>query len=69
MPMALSGSSDIKILLRVAEGGDHAVQSHHQNSEEAGVSKDISGDEGLSSGGTKLNSVFIIAEVTFTKPK
>ncbi|GKB46490.1 putative reverse transcriptase domain-containing protein [Tanacetum coccineum] len=26
------------------------------------------GDEGLSSGGTKLNSVFITAEVTFTKP-
>ncbi|GJS43999.1 hypothetical protein Tco_0569042 [Tanacetum coccineum] len=27
------------------------------------------GDEGLSSGGTKLNSIFITAEVTFTKPK
>ncbi|GJX12102.1 putative reverse transcriptase domain-containing protein [Tanacetum coccineum] len=27
------------------------------------------GDEGLSSGGSKLNSIFIIAEVTFTKPK
>ncbi|GJV41678.1 hypothetical protein Tco_1420118 [Tanacetum coccineum] len=26
------------------------------------------GDEGLSSGGTKLNSIFITAEVTFTKP-
>ncbi|GKB40892.1 reverse transcriptase domain-containing protein, partial [Tanacetum coccineum] len=38
------------------------VRSHHQNSGEAGVSKDISGDKGLSSGGTKLNSVFITAE-------
>ncbi|GJV78596.1 hypothetical protein Tco_1514466 [Tanacetum coccineum] len=27
------------------------------------------GDEGLSSGGTKLNSIFITAGVTFTKPK
>ncbi|GKA78900.1 hypothetical protein Tco_0785437 [Tanacetum coccineum] len=27
------------------------------------------GDEGFSSGGTKLNSIFITAEVTFTKPK
>ncbi|GKE81033.1 hypothetical protein Tco_1551033, partial [Tanacetum coccineum] len=36
--------------------------SHYQNSGEAGVSKDISGDKGLSSGGTKLNSVFITVE-------
>ncbi|GJZ60254.1 hypothetical protein Tco_0616070 [Tanacetum coccineum] len=27
------------------------------------------GDEGLSSGGNQLNSIFIIADVTFTKPK
>ncbi|GKD67423.1 hypothetical protein Tco_1309531 [Tanacetum coccineum] len=27
------------------------------------------GDEGLSSEGNKLNSIFITAEVTFTKPK
>ncbi|GKD81601.1 hypothetical protein Tco_1348440, partial [Tanacetum coccineum] len=27
------------------------------------------GDEGLSSEGTKLNSIFITAEVTFTKPR
>ncbi|GJQ97446.1 hypothetical protein Tco_0008585 [Tanacetum coccineum] len=45
------------------------VRRYHQNSEEAGMSKDISGDEGLSSGETKLNSIFITAEVTFTKPK
>ncbi|GJX68093.1 hypothetical protein Tco_0303820 [Tanacetum coccineum] len=64
------------------------VWSHHQNSGEAGVSKDISGskllapslcsgikgqhdkgDEGLCFRGTKLNSIFIIAEVTFIKLK
>ncbi|GKB93596.1 hypothetical protein Tco_0979733 [Tanacetum coccineum] len=31
--------------------------------------EDISGDEGPSSGGTKLSSTFITAEVTFTMPK
>nr|GEX97301.1 hypothetical protein [Tanacetum cinerariifolium] len=38
------------------------VRSHHQNFGEAGVSKDMSGDEGLCSGGTRLNSIFITAE-------
>ncbi|GKA45452.1 reverse transcriptase domain-containing protein [Tanacetum coccineum] len=55
MPMASSEISDIT--------NSSEVQSHHQNSEEAGVSKDISGDEGSSSGGTKLNSSFITAEL------
>ncbi|GKC51113.1 reverse transcriptase domain-containing protein [Tanacetum coccineum] len=31
--------------------------------------KKLLGDEGLSSGETKLNSIFITTEVTFTKPK
>ncbi|GJR83150.1 zinc finger, CCHC-type containing protein [Tanacetum coccineum] len=55
------------------------VQSHHQNSKEAGVSKDMSGpellapskrsgDEGLSSGGTKLISIFITAEAILSSP-
>ncbi|GKA83642.1 reverse transcriptase domain-containing protein [Tanacetum coccineum] len=55
------------------------VRSHHQNSEEAGMSKDISGsellapslcsgDEGLSSGGTKLILIFITAEVILPSP-
>ncbi|GKB45049.1 hypothetical protein Tco_0889991 [Tanacetum coccineum] len=35
------------------------VRSHHQNSGEAGVSKDMPGDEGLRSGGNKLNLIFI----------
>ncbi|GJV42716.1 reverse transcriptase domain-containing protein [Tanacetum coccineum] len=43
-------------------GGHDEVRSHHQNSGEAGISKDISGDEGPSSGGTTLNSTFITAE-------
>ncbi|GJX16802.1 putative reverse transcriptase domain-containing protein [Tanacetum coccineum] len=43
------------------------VRSYHQNSGEAGVSNDISGDKGLSSGGTKLNSILITAEVTLPK--
>ncbi|GJR74012.1 hypothetical protein Tco_0086377 [Tanacetum coccineum] len=44
------------------------VRSHAQNSKEAGVSKDmlgpelLLGDKGLSSGATKLNSIFITAE-------
>ncbi|GKC63126.1 hypothetical protein Tco_1095724 [Tanacetum coccineum] len=41
------------------------VQSHHQNSGEASLSKDISGDEGLRSKGTKLIQIFIKAEVIF----
>ncbi|GKB32153.1 hypothetical protein Tco_0871554 [Tanacetum coccineum] len=45
------------------------VRSHHQDSEEAGVSKDISGDEGLRSEGTKLIQIVIKPEVTFTKLK
>ncbi|GKE07712.1 hypothetical protein Tco_1411263, partial [Tanacetum coccineum] len=45
------------------------VWSHYQSSREAGVLNDISGDEGLYSGGTKLNSILITDEVTFTKPK
>ncbi|GKC74452.1 reverse transcriptase domain-containing protein [Tanacetum coccineum] len=57
------------------------VRRYHQNFEEAGMSKDISGsellaqslcsglgDEGLSSGETKLDSIFITVEITFTKP-
>ncbi|GKE11715.1 hypothetical protein Tco_1415266 [Tanacetum coccineum] len=38
------------------------VWSHHQNSREAGMSKDISGDEGLNSEGTKIIQIFIKAE-------
>ncbi|GKB19150.1 reverse transcriptase domain-containing protein [Tanacetum coccineum] len=45
------------------------VRRYHQNFEEAGMSKDISGDEGLSSEETKLNSIFITVEITFTKPR
>ncbi|GJW19801.1 hypothetical protein Tco_0667258 [Tanacetum coccineum] len=44
------------------------VRSHHQNSGEVGVSKDMSGDEGLSSGGTKLISIFITTEVILPSP-
>ncbi|GKD66795.1 hypothetical protein Tco_1308903 [Tanacetum coccineum] len=45
------------------------VRSHHQNSREAGMSKDISGDEESRSEGTKLIQIFIKVEVTFTKLK
>ncbi|GJZ84292.1 hypothetical protein Tco_0649631 [Tanacetum coccineum] len=48
---------------------DAAVWSHHQNSREAGVSKDISGDEGLRSEGTELIQIFIKDGVTFTTLK
>nr|GEX01394.1 reverse transcriptase domain-containing protein [Tanacetum cinerariifolium] len=44
------------------------VRSHHQNSGEAGVSKDISGDEGSRSEGTELIQIFIKAEAV-TKEK
>ncbi|GJT40754.1 hypothetical protein Tco_0940619 [Tanacetum coccineum] len=38
------------------------IRSYHQNSREAGMSKDITGDEGLRSKGTKLIQIFIKAE-------
>ncbi|GJX01529.1 hypothetical protein Tco_0185442 [Tanacetum coccineum] len=47
----------------------YTVQSHKQNSGEARVSKDTSGDEGLCSRGTKLTLIFIIAKVTLPSPK
>ncbi|GJU61116.1 hypothetical protein Tco_1238882 [Tanacetum coccineum] len=77
--MASSGSSDITNSSKGSQGWRSegilyfmrlsGVQSHHQNSGEAGVSKDMSGEKTNAPVVTKLNLIFITAEVTFIKLK